>query len=251
MPTADQESYQGPVTVADLSPEQAIDVFHLDKNQFNALETARKALLSKTEEILTGFYARVQLLPGAPIILGNEQAVARLKAGIKPWFENSLLRPPTGQEGAERLRKLGVKHVGIGVPLSYIVAAFGTLQDLCMQELCKSSELNDKPPGEISRILGAFRKRVHLEQLGFISSYAEHSAKLATGQQALMEKTIAGRSQTLKSTVSLSQAIADEIDEDQVIRILIDHVLKTFSSNFVEINMLGPGQVVEPVLVLT
>ena len=228
-----------------------MDVFHLDKNEFDSLATARKVLLPKIMEILTDFYSRVQLLPGAPRILGSEQAIAGLKAGVKPWFENVLLQPPIRQEGAERLRKLGVKHVGIGVPLSYIVAAFGTLQDLCMQELCESPQITDKPPEEISKILDVFRKRLHIEQLGFVSAYAEHSTKLASGQQVLMEKTIADRSQNLKSTVSLSQAIADEIDEEQIIRVLVDHVLKTFSSNFVEINMLGPGQVVEPALVVT
>lgn len=237
----------GRAGVHELSPEQAEDLFHLSADEREALLVAREVLLPIMLDVLAEHYRQLQLLPDAPKLLDNPEKIERLKNGVRGWLGGTVFQPDQADD-AKSLRGLAIMHVRIGVPLSYIVAAFGSLQVLCMAEMQKSDRLQQMSSEEAIGVLNAFRKRISAEELGFVASYTEQADALAADQRTLMEKDIAARGQAISSTVSLSQAIANEISEKQILRTLADHIVKTFGSTFIEINMLGDGDTVQPAL---
>ncbi|KKN64123.1 hypothetical protein LCGC14_0494640 [marine sediment metagenome] len=250
MPVEHDAAQDGPAPIPELSLEQAVDLFRLSPQECESLAIARDILLLGADELLSEHYRRLKLLPDAPKLLDSEEKIERLKLGVANWLKTEVLEPATEFDASERLTKLGSIHVRIGVPLSYIVAAFGTLEGLCLEALNSSPQLAEMGIETTANVRSAFHKRLAREQLGFVAAYSASTAQLNTDRQTTMEATIASRSDSIKSTVSLSQTIAGETSEQQIFHVLADHIVQTFDPTLIEITMFVAEGTAEPALVI-
>ena len=250
MPVKHDAAQDGRAPLPELSLEQAVDLFRLSPQECESLAIARDVLLPGADELLSEHYRRLKLLPDVPKLLGSEENIERLKLSIANWLKTKVLDPAIEFDASERLTKLGKMHVHIGVPLSYIVAAFGTLEGLCLEAFNSSPQLAEMGAETIAKVQAAFRKRLTREQLGFVAAYTTFAAQQNIDRQTVMEATIASRSDSIKSTVSLSQTIAGETGEQQIFRVLADHIVRTFRPALIEITMIVAEETAEPALVI-
>ena len=249
MPHPDHINIKSQPIAAELSPAQSAEMFQLDPAEVEAMAKARDIIMPQITEILDEHYSRIQVMPDAPKLLGDAGKVERLKAGVRMWVGQSLLGQPDAAQPTMNFTQMGIRHVHIGVPLSYIVAAFGELQRLCVDALRRAESDSQLNADSAELVIGALHKRFTAEQLGFVAAYTRHTADQARNMRMSMAETIEKRSSALKSTVSLSEAIAGEIDERDIYLILANHIIETFGTDYFEANVLS-GPVMETVVVV-
>ena len=177
-------------------------------------------------------------------MLGMNGRGGRGRRGIRRWVDWAL-RPWNPEIREPRLKHLGILGAKIGISAAHIAAVFSSLQEASLEVLDskrKSGELESEAFHLLAKVV---RKRLATEQLGLLSVHSDHRRRRLQAHIAERERKLQHRAVRLSSTVSLSQAIADEIDESTMIRTLARHVMNTFAPDYLAIHIIEGGDLVE------
>jgi signal transduction histidine kinase len=82
-------------------------------------------------EVVDHFYERILSTPDARAVLQDEAQITRLKSTLVVWL-HELLAGPRDQAYYDRRRRIGHKHVDVGLPSRFMFTAMSVMcQDLC------------------------------------------------------------------------------------------------------------------------
>jgi signal transduction histidine kinase len=84
------------------------------------------------ESVVDKFYERVRASPRALAVLEDDAQILRLANSLKIWLKE-LLNGPWDAEYAERRRRIGHRHVEIGLDASFMYTAMAVVQDELMK----------------------------------------------------------------------------------------------------------------------
>lgn len=170
MPTANQSGYV-PSPLNEQTPTLPAGTAPLEEAGGDALARARKVLLPAAGQIVEEFYRRLCAAPDAPDALRDAGKLRALKAAMRRWMEEAVLRAEPPRQSRRRLERLGVCHLRVGASLSDIVKAFTIMQRLCRDVLREAVRTGRLTPRAYPAVLEALRQRVANEQLGFVAAY--------------------------------------------------------------------------------
>lgn len=234
----------------ELSPSQAAKLFHLSPQEIRTLDRARQALLSSASVIHSKLCSRLSLLPGCAELLDSDGRRSRPGRGVTRWLDLAL-RPWSPATRQPKLKHLATFCCRIGVPAGYIAAIFSCLHEVCADILSEAATAGKLPDESAANVIRIVNKRLATEQLGLLAVYSKHSCRIHELHMEQMQQKIQGRSDLLASTVALSQAISQEIEESQVISVLAHHVMDTFSPDCLMIHTVESGDLLEtPVTII-
>ena len=229
--------------MAQLSASQAAKLFRLSKAEISLLHDVRQMITDSSEVILNLLFSRLSVLPGGSALFGDPGRSGRTRVRMRKWLEAGL-RPWNPKVRESHLRHLALYCARKGVPAPYITSVFLCLEYACTKVLTKAAQRDGIELKAFHKMESVFRKRIMTEHLGFVLLYSRYAKSLANKQRTGLERTIEARSRRLASTVSLSQAVTSEIDQEQVIRVLARHVMDIFAPDFLAIHSIEPGGVV-------
>jgi diguanylate cyclase (GGDEF)-like protein len=231
--------------VVELSASQAAKLFHLSPGDIDLLAHVRRVLLDSSETILNRLFGRLSMLPeGTRLFLGRRHPAQASR--MRRWLQRCL-RPWDPEIREPRLKPLALHCARTGVPMTYVTAVFACLEEVCLEVLAEGNHTPPLPPRS-SEIL---RRRLATEQTGFLSICSREAHRIAAEGTRRLEQTVRERSERLRSTIRLSQAVTSEVDETQVMRVLAHHVLEVFHPDFLVIHTILQGDFVEsPVCII-
>jgi len=227
-----------------LSVSQAAKLFRLHKSEISLLEDIRKMIADSSEVILNLVFGRLSMLPDGARLFGNSDRTGKIRTRMRKWLDRGL-KPWSPEVRESHLRPLAMFCAQKGVPEPYITSVFHCLDYACTKVLKKAAHRDKIDAKAFGKMESVFRKRIMTEHLGFVLLYSRYAKALAIRQRIALERKIEIRSRRLASTVSLSQAVTSEIDQDQVIRVLARHVMDIFAPEFLMINTIGVEGLVE------
>lgn len=234
------------VTLADLSCSQAAGILQLTALEAQSLPVAVDALLASADRIAEAVAHRLGALPGPSEAL-KAQTLVRVRRRLGAWLVRMLV--PWSPRSESRIGQVARVLVRGGVPATHIMTAMSIIQTKCLEVLLRA----EKPDGEFlcdhESILGV-RKRLALTELTLMAAYNAAIRQQMQCRNDALEAKARARSVSLRSTVCFSQAIADEVDESQVITTLADHVMRIVRPEHLVIHTIEPGDFVEPRLAL-
>ena len=233
-----------------LSASQAAKLFRLRTSEISLLENIREMILKSSDVILNLVFSRLSMLPDGAKLFGDPSRTGRACSRMRKWLDAGL-RPWHPEVRQSHLRHLALFCARTGVPITYITSVFLCLEYACMRVLTKAADRDGIDAKSFNRIESVFRKRIMTEHLGFVLLYSQYARTLVMRHRVGFERSIEARSRRLASTVSLSQAVTSEIDQDQVIRVLARHVMDIFAPDFLAINSIETdGHVETPILIV-
>ncbi|MDP6633500.1 MAG: sensor domain-containing diguanylate cyclase [Phycisphaerae bacterium] len=233
-----------------LSASQAAKLFRLRTAEISLLEEIRQMIIDSSEMILNLLFSRLSMLPGGATLFGDPGQTGKTRGRMRKWLKAGL-RPWHPDVRESHLRHLALYCARKGVPAPYITSVFLCLEYACKKVLTKAANREGIDATKFHKMESVFRKRIMTEHLGFVLLYSRYSKALATQQRIGLEQTIKVRSRRLASTVSLSQAVTSEIDQDQVVRVLARHVMDIFAPDFLAIHSIESEGVVEtPIMIV-
>jgi diguanylate cyclase (GGDEF)-like protein len=220
----------------DLSASQAAKLFHLSTDEIQELARARKILAKSIDRIFSRLCSKLSILPGgAQLLVHHNKHSHRAHGGLEHWLDRAL-RPWNPIRREPNFKHLAILCAKRNISVSYITAILCCLEEACLETLASEHRDGHLERDAFDTLCKVIRKRLSTEQLGLLSVYGEHHSRRIEKQIHQMEQNIQIRSKRLGSTVSLSQAVAEEIDENQVMRILAQHVMETFNPDHLSIN---------------
>lgn len=231
-------------TLDELSTSQSNEFFRLESGEAAALHEAGGIIAAAADDIAEQLFQQVRALPGAPRLIIEEKRFARVRKSFRRWLLR-VIRPWHRTYSESAVRRLAACYARAGVPATYISATFSCVETLCLQALMVKSLTMDAPAEFMNAII-AFHKRLAMERLGILGWHFRHLRDSLRAQKNALEAMVVNRSATLRSTVAFSQAIADEIDETQVVRALAEHVIRMIHPESLVIHIIEPGDLVEP-----
>jgi hypothetical protein len=233
-----------------LSASQAAKLFRLRTSEISLLEDIRLMISDSAEMILNLLFSRLSILPGGSAIFGDPGQNGKTRSRMRKWLKAGL-KPWDPKVRESHLRHLALYCARTGVPAPYITSVFLCLEYACTKVLTKAADREGIDIETFHKMESVFRKRIMTEHLGFVLLYSRYARSLANRQRIGLERAIEIRSRRLASTVSLSQAVTSEIDQDQVIRVLARHVMDIFSPDFLAIHSIEREGVVEtPIMIV-
>lgn len=242
--------FDGDAVLEDLSASQAAKLLHLDPDEIAALAPMREMLVGSTDRIISRLHGQLSILPGGAELLGGLRRAGRLQALMRKWLDRGL-RPWDPEVREPRLRHLAMFCARRAVPLTYVSAIFSCLGEVCLEVISQAGETGGTAPGWSAMAARVFRRRLATERLAFQSICCRWVNRQSGLRTAQLEQTIHVRSERLRSTVTLSQAVTGEIDEPQVVRVLAEHVVRMFQPSFLAIHTIQAGDFIEtPVSIL-
>lgn len=135
----------------------------------------------EVEWICDRFYARILATPSAREVLRHESEVASLKLTLAGWLEE-LLSGPFDEAYFERRRRIGIRHVEVGLPSRFMFTAMsGFCQDL--DPLCERLPAEQAAPTR-----RAVRRITDLDLAVMTGTFVEarESRQLATLQELIV-----------------------------------------------------------------
>jgi len=170
MPTANQFE-PVPPPLSEQFPRLAAGTFPPDHADPDALRDARRILMPEAGRIVEEFYRQLCATPDAPDVPRDAGKLRALKAAMRRWIEEAVLRPDPAGRGRRRLERLSVCHLRVGASLGDIVKALTTMQRVCRDVLREAVRTGRLASRSYPAVLEAFRQRVANEQLGFVAAY--------------------------------------------------------------------------------
>jgi len=232
-----------------ISASQAAKLFRLSKSEIKLLEEVRSMIDESSEVILNLLLGRLSILPGGAALFGDPSRSVKTRARMRRWLQAGL-KPWDPKVRQSHLRRLALYCARKSVPAPHITSVFLCLEYACTKVLNKAAQRDGIALKDFHKMESVFRKRIMSEHLGFVLLYSRYSRAIETRRRLSLERTIDARSRRLASTVSLSQAVTSEIDQDQVIRVLARHVMKIFAPDFLAIHSIEPEGIVEtPIMI--
>jgi diguanylate cyclase (GGDEF)-like protein len=227
-----------------LSASQAAKLFRLHKSEISLLEDVRKMIADSSDVILNLMFGRLSILPDGARLFGSSDRPGKIRDRMRKWLDRGL-KPWSPKVRESHLKPLAMFCAQKGVPEPYITSVFHCLDYACTKVLKKAAHRDKIDATTFGKMEAVFRKRIMTEHLGFVLLYSRYAKAAALRQRIELERKIEIRARRLASTVSLSQAVTSEIDQDQVICVLAQHVMDIFEPDFLAINTIGNEGLVE------
>lgn len=233
-------------TLDELSTSQATEFFRLDSEETAAIGEVGRIIAARAAEIAEKFHQLAKALPGAPKLMNESRRNWHVRHSVVRWL--SRLCTPWHRVRTEAyLRRLAAMYARAGVPATYITAGIALLDNLCTAAIYESFSAREDR-ADLTPAITAYRKRLAMDELGILGWHTRHLRNSLRAQKAALEAMVLSRSATLRSTVAFSQCVAEEIDEEQVIRALADNVMKNIKPDGLIIHTIQAGDLAEPQL---
>lgn len=139
----------------------------MDDAQGAVLRASWSVLGAHLDAVIERFYSRILADEGATAVLQDAAQVERLKGTLRQWLRE-LFEGPWDDAYAERRRRIGRRHVEVGLPSRYMFLAISAMRsDLC--------ELANRymPADEAMRCAGALQRITELDLALMTGTYMQ------------------------------------------------------------------------------